>query len=93
MNDFITWETLANYTTFVSMVFMIVEFTKQLGKIKKIPTKIWSFIISFFLLLIMRLAQHTFHFIDMLLYILSAMTISLSSNGLSDFNYKKPKDS
>lgn len=89
MNDFFTWDTLGNYTTFVSVVFMIVEFTKEIKGIKQIPTRMWSFIISFVLLFLLHIVHGTFHFVDLLLYILTAMTISLGSNGLSDFNSKK----
>lgn len=89
MNDFLTWEMLGNYTTFVSSVFIIVEFTKEIKGIKKIPTRVWSFIISAVLLFLLHIVYGTFHFIDLFLYILNAMTISLGSNGLSDFNSKK----
>jgi len=35
------------YTNFISIVFVVVEFTKELKFIKKIPIKYWSFWISF----------------------------------------------
>lgn len=35
MENFMTWETLLTYTTFVSTIFMVVEFTKELPLIKK----------------------------------------------------------
>ena len=30
MNDFMTWDVLTQYATFVTVVFMAVEFTKEL---------------------------------------------------------------
>ena len=89
MENFMTWETLLTYTTFVSTVFMVVEFTKELPFIKKIPTKFWSFLISLGLLIIVNIVMKEFKWMDIVLYALSSMAISLGSNGLSNFNDKK----
>lgn len=89
MENFMTWETLLTYTTFVSTVFMVVEFTKELPIIKKIPTKFWSFLISLGLLIIVNIVMKEFQWMDIVLYALSSMAISLGSNGLSNFNDKK----
>lgn len=92
MENFLTWETLTTYTTFVSMVFMVVEFTKELKYINKIPTKYWSFIIAFLLLTITNIAMSNFRLVDIVIYSLTSISISLGSNGLSNFN-KKGSDS
>ena len=86
MDNFITWDVLVNYTTFVSIVYMVVEFTKTLPIVKKIPTKYWSFITSFVLIIMTNLAVGNFIIKNVLLYALSSIAISLSANGLSDFN-------
>lgn len=86
MDSFLTWEALTTYASFVSIVFMVVEFTKELKFIQKIPTKYWSFFIAFVLLMITNLAMNTFKITDVILYLLTAMSISLGSNGLSNFN-------
>lgn len=88
MENFLTWETLKTYTTFVSMVFMVVEFTKELKYINKIPTKYWSFIIAFLLLTITNIVMSNFRLVDIVIYSLTAISISLGSNGLSNFNKK-----
>lgn len=88
MNDFLTWEVLTTYATFVAIVFMVVEFTKDLPLIKKIPTKYWSFFIASGLLTIVNLVMETFSTVDIILYLLSGMSISLGANGLSNFNNK-----
>ena len=88
MNSFLTWENLTTYTTFIAIVYMIVEFTKELKRIKKIPTKQWSFLVSFVLLILVHIANRTFNVIDLILYALTAISISLGSNGLSDYNKK-----
>ena len=86
MEQFITWEILTTYTTFVGIVYMVVEFIKEIKYIKKIKTKYLSFIISFFLLIIVNLVVGSFHFVDIILYMLTAISISLGANGLSNFN-------
>lgn len=88
MENFMTWETLLTYTTFVSTIFMVVEFTKELPLIKKIPTRYWSFLISLGLLIIVNIVMRNFKWEDIVLYALSSMAISLGSNGLSNFNKK-----
>jgi hypothetical protein len=89
MEQFITWDVLTTYASFVTIVFMVVEFTKELPLIKNIPTKYWSFIICLILLIATNLVLGTFAAQDILLYILSSISISLGANGLSNFGKKK----
>ena len=89
MESFMTWETLKTYTTFVATVYMVVEFTKGLPFIKKIPTRYWSFIISLGLLITVNVVSKDFELVNIVLYALSAVSISLGSNGLSDFNKRR----
>ena len=88
MEQFITWDMLQTYTTFVTIVFMIVEFTKNLKVLKKIKTKYWSFIVASILLTITNMVVGTFRPVDVILYLLSGISISLGANGLSNFNKK-----
>lgn len=92
MNDFLNWEILKTYASFVTIVFMVVEFTKEIKIISKIPTKYWSFIVSLILLIAVNLVSNTFRPIDIILYMLSSIAISLGSNGLSNFNENKGSD-
>lgn len=89
MDNFLSWDTLTTYASFVTIVFMVVEFTKGLKYIKKIPTKYWSFFIAFILLTITNIVMGTFRAVDIVIYLLTAMSISLGSNGLSNFNNGK----
>ena len=89
MENFLTWEVLRTYASFVSIVYMVVEFTKGIKFIKKIPTKYWSFFVAFLLLIIINLVMKNFKLVDLVLYALTAISISLGSNGLSDFNRKE----
>ena len=89
MDNFLSWDTLTTYASFVTIVFMVVEFTKGLKYIKKIPTKYWSFFIAFTLLTITNIVMGTFRAVDIVIYLLTAISISLGSNGLSNFNNGK----
>ncbi len=93
MENFLTWDVLTTYASFVSMVFMVVEFTKDLKIIKKIPTKYWSFFIAFILLCATNIVMNTFRVADIILYLLTSISISLGSNGLSNFNKGNKEDS
>ena len=93
MENFLTWDVLTTYASFVSMVFMVVEFTKDLKIIKKIPTKYWSFFIAFILLCATNIVMNTFRVADIILYLLTAISISLGSNGLSNVNKGNKEDS
>lgn len=89
MEQFMTWEILTTYATFVTTVFMVVEFIKGLKYINKIKTKYLSFFVSFILLVITNIVIGQFRFIDLILYALSGISISLGANGLSNFNKKE----
>ena len=88
MNQFVTWGMLLDYATFVFMVYMVVAFTKDLKVIKQIPTKYWSALVSFTLMILTNLHGGTFAFWDLVIYALSAIVISLTANGVADFNKK-----
>ena len=92
MDNFLTWETLTTYTSFVSIVFMVVEFTKELGFISKVSTKYWSFFVALVLLTITNAVMGNFNLEDIVIYILTSISISLGSNGLSNFNKIKEVD-
>lgn len=89
MEQFLTWEVLSDYVTFIGIVFSIVAFTKELPLIKLIPTRLWSFIVSFLLLIVVNVHNVTFVWFDLILYGINAIIISSSANGIADANTKK----
>lgn len=91
MNEFLTWEMIENYPTFVSLVFAFVGFTKELPFIKKIPTRYYAFVISYALLLAVGIHNGTFDLWSLVPYFGTATFITVGSNGLSDVNNPKPK--
>ncbi len=88
MEQFLTWDILKDYVTFVGIVLSIVAFTKSAPLINKIPTRLWSFIVSFFLLIVTNIHSLTFDYFDLILYAINAILISASANGISDANKK-----
>ena len=50
--EFFTWEYLTTYAGAVIAVTVIVQFTKELPGICKIPTRAWAYILSVSLLLL-----------------------------------------
>jgi positive regulator of sigma E activity len=67
---------------------MVVEFVKELPFINLLPTKYLAWIIALFLLIVSNLVTNSFFMQDLSLYVLTAISISLASNGLHDFNRK-----
>lgn len=90
MDAFLTWDVLITFSGLVGAVYMITEFTKDLKLINKIPTKYWSFLISFFLLVVTNLVIGKFEPKELVLCAINAIVVSLSANGLSNFNDVKP---
>jgi hypothetical protein len=84
INSFVSWDMLQSYATFVGIVFMIVQVIKELPKISNIPTRLVSIIIAFALQLCVNLQAGTFKVVDIVLYIISAIVISLTANGIAD---------
>ena len=79
MEQFLTWDILKDYVTFVGIVFSIVAFTTSAWFINKIPPRLWSFIVSFSLLLL-------FNYFDIVIDGINAILISSSANGIADAN-------
>lgn len=86
MEGFLTWDILLTFSGLVSSVYMVVEFTKELPLIRKMNTRYWSFIIALILIILTNVVVGTYKSVDIVLYALTSMSISLSSNGLSDFS-------
>jgi len=88
MDKFITWDMLTTFSVLASIVFMITEFVKELTIFSKFKTKYLSWFVAFILITIANLVLNTFVPIDIVLYCISAIAVSLTANGLYDFNKK-----
>ena len=91
MDSFITWEALITFGGLTSATYMVVEFTKEIKWIKKIPTRYWCFVIAFLIMILTNVVLETFDIKNLLLYVLNSILITFSSNGLSDFNKDRKK--
>lgn len=89
MDNFITFDMLATWVSFVSITLGVTQFLKEIKILKKIPTKYLSFMIALILIVITNLALGTFRFIDVTLYVISAIFAGMNANGVYDFGIKK----
>lgn len=89
MEQFLTWEMISDYVTFVGIVFSIVAFTKNAWVINKIPTRLWSFVVAVLLLIVTNIHSNSFEWFDLIIYAINAIIISSSANGIADANAKK----
>ena len=89
MEQFLTWEMISDCVTFVGIVFSIVAFTKNAWVINKIPTRLWSFVVAFLLLIVTNIHSNSFEWFDLIIYAINAIIISSSANGIADANAKK----
>jgi len=91
MDNFITFEMLTTWVTFVSIILGVTQFLKEIGFLKKIKTKYLSFYIALFLIIITNVSLKTFVAVDIPLYLLSAMFAGMNANGVFDFTNKTNK--
>jgi len=89
LSEFYTWETLLDFGALTIAVFMIVQFTKEKKYIKKIPTKYWSLIIALIIIILTNIYFETFRWIDIIIYLINAVFVSLATNGAYNFILKK----
>lgn len=50
--SFFTWSDLATYAGSTLAVMIVVQFTKELPVIKKIPTRLWAYLLSVVILIL-----------------------------------------
>ena len=96
LNSFITWGMFAEFTTFVAIIVMIVQFIKELPLIKKVPTKYLSAIMAFGIMTIVAMHDGTFALWNLFIYGVTSISVSAISKGLIEYNSdkktKQPKD-
>jgi len=99
INQFLTWSMLANYGMFVGIVFMVVQVIKELPKLVNIPTRLVniptrlvSIIVAFILQIFLNVQNGNFRYMDIVLYLISSIVISLTANGVHDATIKMKTD-
>lgn len=84
-----SWSGLTTNTSVLSVVIIITQLTKNVKYIKKIPTQLWSFILSYIILVLANLFTNKISISDLLLSLINAAIIALASNGGFDLLNEK----
>jgi hypothetical protein len=84
MNEYFTWELLASYTGAILAVALITQFIKNLGFIKKIPTRVTSYVVALIIMILALIFTGNFTWGGAVLTIINAVVVSLASNGTRD---------
>ena len=79
MNEFTTWANLATYGGSLAMVLVFTQLTKEITK--KIPTQLWSYILSFGVLLTATYFTGALTVESGVLLMFNAAIVSLAANG------------
>lgn len=96
MENFLSWDILLTFSGCVAGTVFLTEWLKRF--FSKVPTQLTSFIIAALILIVGHFATGTFAWIEVPLYLVNAVAVSLSANGGFDilnnaFNKKKePED-
>ena len=81
MNEFATWNILATYGGAAVAVSILCQFTKGLGFIDKIPTQVWSYILSLLILYPAMLFTGQLSGEMIFLTLFNGVLVSIAANG------------
>ncbi|MDR1061820.1 MAG: hypothetical protein LBL83_11590 [Clostridiales bacterium] len=81
MSEFINWTTLGTYGGALAMVLVLTQFTKELSFIKKIPTQLWSYILSFVVLILANVFTNGLTLDIAAQTVFNAVIVSIAANG------------
>lgn len=84
MNEFFTWATLATYAGATAAVGLITQLFKGVGFIDRMPTRIFSYIVSLVVLLAATFFTGGLTLESGVLCVVNAVVVSLASNGAFD---------
>jgi hypothetical protein len=82
MMEYITnWETISTNAGAITAVLLLTQITKNIPGIQKLPTQLWSFILSFAVLLAAAYFTSGLDASSIGLIIFNAIIVSLATNG------------
>ena len=84
MNEFFTWTILATYAGATAAVGLITQLFKGVGFIDRMPTRIFSYIVSLVVLLAATFFTGGLTLESGVLCVVNAVVVSLASNGAFD---------
>lgn len=79
--EFTTWSILGTYAGALAMVMLLTQLTKGLSFLERIPTQMWSYLLSFGILLMARAFTDGLTPENAALCIFNAALVSLGANG------------
>jgi len=81
MSEFINWATLGTYGGALAMVMMLTQFTKEFAFTKRIPTQLWSYILSIFVLIAATVFTEGLSVNGVMQAVFNAVVVSIAANG------------
>lgn len=84
MNEFFTWAMLGTYAGITACVAMITQVFKDVGILKKLPTRIFSYIVAVIVLLVSTVFTDGLTWSSGVLCLVNAVVVSLAANGTFD---------
>ena len=82
--EFLNWTALSSFSGSLMVVTALTQITKDIKIIKKIPTQLWSYIVSFVVLFVTHLVIGKINVKGIILIAINAVLLSLASNGSYD---------
>lgn len=80
--EFFTWSFLATYGGAALAVMTIVQFTKDLPGIRKLPTRLWAFVVAAVILILATIfTVSPIYPSDILLCIINAIVVAMAAVG------------
>lgn len=79
--EFVTWAGLSTYAGALAMVMLIVQFTKGIIIIDRMPTQVWSYIVALVVLLLANFFTGQLTVDNAVLIIFNAAIVALAANG------------
>lgn len=79
--EFVTWSGLATHSGALAMVMLVVQFTKGIPLLDKMPTQLWSYIVSLVVLYAANFFTGQLTVDNAALILFNAAIVALASNG------------
>ena len=79
--QFLTWEMLGSYSGTLGMVLILTQLTKELPVIKKIPTRLYCYLISVIVMVFAAIFSGSTGVSELVLVFFNAAIVALSANG------------
>ncbi len=84
MQEFFTWESLLTCTGATLVTTLITQFFKDMPIVKRLPTRVFSYIIAVAVMLTAMAFEGNFSFRNAVIALINAVVVALASNGAFD---------